>query len=256
VSASGAEELLAGRLAIVTGGASGIGAGVARQLAAAGAAGCVFDLPAAGQDAGTPQRWTRIDVDVRDESAVADAFARAAGDLGGLDVVVAAAGIVPRWSGVESLDLDEWDDVFRVNVRGVAATIKHAARHIADGGSIVAIASLNAWRGDGNLTSYAASKHAVLGIVRSAALDLGARGIRVNAVAPGPIATEALLARIRRRESEGGLAVADALERAAGQTALGRIATVDDVASATLFLASELAAGVTGQLLPVDGGIA
>jgi NAD(P)-dependent dehydrogenase (short-subunit alcohol dehydrogenase family) len=216
----------------------------------------VFDLPAAGQDAGTPQRWTRIDVDVRDESAVADAFARAAGDLGGLDVVVAAAGIVPTWSGVESLDLDEWDDVFQVNVRGVAATIKHAARHIADGGSIVAIASLNAWRGDGNLTSYAASKHAVLGIVRSAALDLGARGIRVNAVAPGPIATEALLARIRRRESEGGLAVADALARAAGQTALGRIATVDDVASATLFLASELAAGVTGQLLPVDGGIA
>jgi NAD(P)-dependent dehydrogenase (short-subunit alcohol dehydrogenase family) len=244
----------AGRRAIVTGGASGIGAAVVAQLAAAGAAGCVLDLPGSDEARG-PAGWTAIGADVRSEAAVRDAVEGAVAGLGGLDLVVAAAGIVPRWSGVERLDLDEWDEVFKVNVRGVAATIKHCAGHLTDGGSIVVIASLNSWRGDGNLASYTASKHAVLGIVRSAAIDLGPRGIRVNAVAPGPIATGALLARMQRREREGGLDVASALAQAAANTALGRIATVEDVASATLFLASPLAAGVTGHLLPVDCGI-
>ena len=118
------------------------------------------------------------------------------------------------------------------------------------------IASLNAWRGDGNLISYTASKHAVLGLVRSAALDLGRRGIRVNAVAPGPVATEALLARLRRREASGGAAVEEALAAASSATALGRIATADEVAGAVLFLASDLSSGITGHLLPIDGGIA
>ncbi len=78
----------------------------------------------------------------------------------------------------------------------------------------------------------------------------------MNAVAPGPIATAALLARMQRRERDGGLAVDAALQQAAELTALGRLATVDDVAAATLFLASDLAGGVTGHLLPVDGGLA
>jgi NAD(P)-dependent dehydrogenase (short-subunit alcohol dehydrogenase family) len=249
-----AGDLFAGRRAIVTGGASGIGAAVVAQLAAAGAAGCVLDLPAALGASG-PAGWTAIGADVRSESAVRDGVVRATAALGGLDLVVAAAGIVPRWSGVERLDLDEWDEVFAVNVRGVAATIKHCAGQLADGGSIVVVASLNSWRGDGNLASYTASKHAVLGLVRSAAIDLGPRGIRVNAVAPGPIATGALLARMQRREREGGLAVEVALAQATASTALGRIATAGEVASATLFLASPLAAGVTGHLLPVDCGI-
>lgn len=255
MSAARADGTFAGRRAIVTGGSRGIGAAVVRHLAAAGAAGYVFDLPSPVAS-GTPEHWSALDVDVRDEHAVEAAFARAAAELDGLDVVIAAAGIVPAWSATDNLDLREWDEVFAVNARGVAATIKHAARRIADGGSIVAVASLNAYRGDPNIASYVASKHAVLGIVRSAALDLGGRGIRVNAVAPGPIATAALLARMQRRERDGGLAVDAALQQAAELTALGRLATVDDVAAATLFLASDLAGGVTGHLLPVDGGLA
>src|SRR5262249_39138903 len=112
------------------------------------------------------------------------------------------------------------------------------------------------WKGDPNLLSYTASKHAVLGLVRSAALDLGRRGVRVNAIAPGPIATDALLGRMRRRALETGASVEDALAAAARQTALGRIATVAEAAAAALFLASDLPSGITGQLLPVDGGIA
>jgi NAD(P)-dependent dehydrogenase (short-subunit alcohol dehydrogenase family) len=177
------------------------------------------------------------------------------GELGRVDALVAAAGVVPPWSGMASLDLAEWDAVLAVNARGVAATLLHALPIVEDGASIVVIASLNAWKGDPHLVAYTASKHAVLGIVRSAALDLGSRGIRVNAIAPGPIATEALLGRMERRQATLGIPVQEALETAARQTALGRIATIEEVAGAALFLASGLASGITGQLLPVDAGV-
>ena len=95
----------------------------------------------------------------------------------------------------------------------------------------------------------------MLGLARSAALDLGRRGIRVNALGPGPVATEALLERMATRERERGIPVEDALAAAAAQTALGRIATVDEVAAAALFLASGLSSGITGQLLAIDGGM-
>lgn len=244
--------LLDGRRALVTGGASGIGAAIARRFAAEGADGHVLDLAATLERGAVPDRWATTALDLRDDAATAAAFA-AVGD--GVDVLVAAAGIVPPWRTTAELDLDEFDAVMAVNARGVAATLKHAAPLLRDGGAVVVIASLNSWRGDPNLATYAASKHAALGIVRSAALDLGRRGIRVNAIAPGPVATDALLERMRRRAAAGGASVEDALAAAADGTALGRIATVEDVAGATLFLASDLAAGVTGHLLPVDGGI-
>ena len=236
--------LLSGRAVAVTGAARGLGAGIVRRFAAEGARGTVLDL----HGTEVPDRWTSMRVDLRDTPALAATLE----SVGPIDVLVVAAGIVPGWRETRELDLDEWDEVFRVNVRGMAATIKHA--RVVDGGVIVAIGSLNSWRGDPNIAAYAASKHAVLGLVRSAALDLGRRGIRVNALAPGPIATDALLERMRTRERERGIAVEDALAAAAADTALGRTATVEEVASAALFLASELSSGVTGHLLPVDGG--
>jgi NAD(P)-dependent dehydrogenase (short-subunit alcohol dehydrogenase family) len=240
-------SLLGGRTAAVTGGANGLGAGIVRRFAAEGARGVVLDLAGGGS---LPDGWRFVAIDVRDERSVEAAFA----GVGAIDVLVAAAGIVPGWRTTEQLDLDEWAEVLRVNAIGTAATFKHA--RVVDGGAIVAIGSLNSWRGDPNIASYVASKHAVLGLVRSAALDLGRRGIRVNAVGPGPIATDALLGRMRTRERELGTTVDDALAAAAAQTALGRMATVDDVAGAVLFLASDLSAGVTGHLLPVDAGLA
>ena len=239
--------LLAGRRALVTGGASGIGAAIVERFAREGAGGTVVDLT----DGALPDGWAAAQADVRDEAALAEAFAAA----GPLDAVVAAAGVVPGWAPVAEADLEDFDAVMAVNARGVAATVKHAARALRDGGAIVVVASLNSWRGDPNITSYVASKHAALGIVRSAALDLGRRGIRVNAVAPGPVATGALLARMERRSRSGQPPVEEALAQAAGATALGRIATVEDVAAATLFLASDLAAATTGHLLPIDGGM-
>jgi NAD(P)-dependent dehydrogenase (short-subunit alcohol dehydrogenase family) len=245
---------LDGARALVTGGANGLGAAIVELFAEAGASGVSVDLKASES---LPANWHGIAADVRSEPEIKRACEAAITTLGGsLDLLVAAAGIVPQWRGIPELDLEEWDNLFAVNVRGVVATLKHAAPLLVDGGAIVVIGSLNSWRGDGNITGYVASKHAVLGIVRSAAIDLGARGIRVNAIGPGPVATDALRGRMASRANAGGPPLDDALRAAAESTSLGRIATVTDVAGTALFLASELAAGITGQLVAVDGGLA
>jgi NAD(P)-dependent dehydrogenase (short-subunit alcohol dehydrogenase family) len=245
---------LAGKTAVVTGGASGIGLAIARLLAVAGARGTILDVRAPAADS-LPAGWGFVEVDVRDDDSVAASLRLAVELLGGIDVLALAAGIVPPWTGLTGFDAAAWDDVMRVNVFGVASSLAHALGDLRDGAAVVAVASLNSWRGDANIPSYAASKHAVLGIVRSAALELGRRNIRVNAIAPGPIATDALIARMETRARERGTTLADALDSAASLTALGRIATVDEVARVALFLATDLSSGVTGQMIPVDGGL-
>jgi NAD(P)-dependent dehydrogenase (short-subunit alcohol dehydrogenase family) len=250
--------LLDGRRTIVTGGANGIGHAIVHELAAAGASpGVVLDLEAELGAGRLPDGWSEVPLDLRDDVAVSHAFAMARAALGGtIDVLVAVAGIVPVWSGIGRLDPDVWDDVFRVNARGVMRTIQEAEPVLGEGAAIVVIASQNAWRGSENLASYVASKHAALGLVRSVALELGPRGIRVNAIGPGSVATDAYVARLRARENEGGRTVEEALEADAGTTPLRRLATPLDVARTALFLASELASGVTGHVVPVGAPLA
>ena len=244
--------LLEGRVALVTGGSRGLGAAIAQELAAAGATGSVVDL----EPGGAPTGWASLTGDVSVEETVAAAFRETVERFGRLDIVVANAGVVPPWSETAELDLAQLDAVFAVNVRGVAATLKHGIAALrGGGGSIVVMASLNAWRAHRSQPVYTASKHAVLGLVRTAALDAGRHGIRVNGLAPGPILTDALRARFERRAADGGLPVEQAIAEAAAGTALGRMATEEDVARAALFLASDLSAGITGALLPVDAGV-
>ncbi|HEV7713779.1 MAG TPA: SDR family oxidoreductase [Asanoa sp.] len=246
--------LLQDRLIAVTGGANGIGAAVVRRCAQLGARGVVLDL-ATSLKGDLPEGWHEVALDVRDEASVNVALNDARRLLGGLDGVVAAAGVVPSWQPAAELDLDDFDRVLSINARGVAAIVKHAAPLLGPGATITVVASLNSWRGDPNIISYAASKHAALGIVRSAALALGPAGVRVNAVAPGPIATDALRGRMASRAAHTGLDVDAALQAAAAGTALRRIATAGEVADAIVFLTSGLSSGITGQLLNVDGGI-
>ena len=235
----------------MTGGARGIGAAVVARLSASGAHGAIIDLNVEGADA----PWPAVSADVTDEAAMRDAVQSLADQVGPFDGLVAAAGIVPPWHAPDDLDLGMLDRTMAVNLRGFVVSLGCVAPAMRAGSTIVAIGSLNSWRGDPNLLAYAASKHAVLGAVRSAAMALGPRGIRVNAVAPGPIATEALLSRIDARPAAGGPSREEALQASAGLTALGRLPTADDVAAAVLFLTSDLSAGTTGHLLPVDGGL-
>jgi NAD(P)-dependent dehydrogenase (short-subunit alcohol dehydrogenase family) len=250
-------RLLSGRTAVVTGGANGIGAAIVRRLGECGVAeGAVLDLAGALRRTPPPEGWAEIDVDLRDDESIAHAFGEAREQLGSIDILVAAAGVVPAWTGIATVDPAEWDEVFRVNARGVMRSIQETCRAMAGGGAIVVIASQNAWRGNQHLAGYTASKHAVLGLVRSVALELGPQGIRVNAIGPGSVATDAYKSRLRRREAEGGLSVDEALERERLTTPLQRLATADEIAGATLFLASELASGITGHVLPVGAPLA
>lgn len=232
--------LLAGRFAVVTGGGRGLGAAIAACFRAQGARVATLDLE--GGD---------IACDVRDEAAMAAAFAR----LDAPDVLVANAGLVPPWRDLAALDMAEWDRVFAVNVRGVALTLKHGTPRMGAGGSVIAMGSIMSEKGAARQTLYNASKHAVLGIVRCAALELGPRGIRVNALGPGPVATAALLARVAARAAAGGLPREAALAASAAETPLGRMATEEEVAKAALFLASDLSSGVSGRLIRVDCGL-
>ena len=248
-------ELLDGRVALVTGGTRGLGRAIAHRFAAAGATGFLLDRAPEVEAAAPMAGFGAIAGDVTDEASLADAVGAVIGRFGRLDILVANAGVVPPWRATAALDLDEWDHVMAVNVRGVAATLKQAAPAMMErGGSIIAMASINAYAAHARQMAYTASKHAVLGIVRAAARDLGRYGIRVNALAPGPIATDALLERIRTR-ARAGPTEAEALAGLAAGTALGRLATEADVANAALFLASDLAGAVTGCLLPVDAGL-
>jgi NAD(P)-dependent dehydrogenase (short-subunit alcohol dehydrogenase family) len=252
VGAADARGLLAERVALVTGGGQGLGAAIARAFARAEAVGSVVDLETGACEAG----WTALVADVTDEVQVEKAVAETVRRHGRLDVVVANAGVVPPWSDTPHLDLAALDRTLAVNVRGVAATLKYGARAMTEtGGSIVVMASMNARHALPAQSAYTASKHAVLGLVRTAALDLGGYGIRVNAIGPGPVATDALRGRLARREREGGLSVEEAMRQAAAGTALGRMVTEDDVAGAALFLASDLSSGITGALVPVDAGL-
>lgn len=245
--------ILRDRVAFVTGGGRGLGHAIATAFQAAGALGAVADrVPGTA-----PDGWLSLACDVTDAASIDAAMAETVARFGRFDAVVANAGVVPDWSETASIDLDDWDRTFAVNVRGTVATIRAAVPHLRDrGGSIVAMASLNGFRGHPQQAAYVASKHAVIGIVKATALDLGRHRIRVNGLAPGPIATEALVGRIEARAAVGGLAADDALAAYGRDTALGRLASADEVARAALFLASELSAGVTGQIMPVDAGIA
>lgn len=247
---------LTGRRALVTGGRRGLGRAIADRLSRAGAGITIVDLAAPAARSDLPGDWTVADIDLA-AAAAEDELSKLAGGLGSLDVLVANAGVVPPWRGIAALDRDEWRRVFDTNVLGAALTLKAFAPLLraSDRGSAVLMASINGYSAHPEQALYTATKHAVIGLMRAAALDLGRDGVRVNAVAPGPIATEALQARVATRHAAGGPAPDAAFAAMAAETALGTMATPAMVADAVLFLASDLAAGVTGTVLPVECGL-
>ena len=225
--------------ALVLGGASGIGLASAEALGAAGWAVLAAYLKPAAEDA------TAIAVDVRDADAVAAAVATAVERHGELDAVVYAAGTA-RVTPILEIEPAEWDLVLGVNLDGAFNALRAAGPHIREGGSYTAISSIDSAAPVPGLAHYCASKAGLEALVRSAALELGPRGVRVNAVLPGLVRTPLM---------EPMLARPGVTEAFLAQTPLGRVAEPAEVADVVAFLASPGARWITGASLPVDGGM-
>jgi len=232
-----------GNKAVVAGGAGAIGLAVAQTLRQAGAEVVVFDLDPAPVPAGEGLQSLRVDV--RDPGDIERAMAEACSE--GADILVNAVGINPAVR-IEDLEIEQWDDLQAVNLRScfllTRAAIPGMRRR--GGGSVVLVSSCTAALGYPGLTAYGASKGGIEAFVRSAACELAADGIRVNAVAPGTV----------RTPMTRGL-WGDPKKKLAHEMTipLRRLAEPADVANAVAFLASGLAEFVTGVVLPVDGGL-
>ena len=226
--------------ALVVGGASGIGRACADALAAAGWPTVVADLkPAIDDD-------TAIAVDVRDHAAAAEAVARVVESHGAVGALVYAAGTA-RVTPVLEIEPSEWDLVMGVNLTGAFNFLQAAAPHFPAAGSYTAISSIDSASPVHGLAHYCASKAAVEALVRAAALELGPRGIRCNAVLPGLVRTP-LMAPVL---DQPGVA-----EKFVAQTPLRGIAAGAEIADVVAFLASPGARWITGAAIPVDGGMA
>src|SRR5215217_784310 len=243
-----------GQVALVTGAGSGMGLSTAQAFAEAGAAVVLADINEAALRAGTDgltavgHRALGVTCDVSDEDQVATLVERAVATFGRLDMAFNNAGIQAPPSDAADEPADVFDRVNAVNLRGVWACMKHELRQMREQGSgaIVNCSSLGGLVGLPGRAAYHASKHGVLGLTRSAALEYAPRGIRVNAVCPGTIETPMLADMIAKRE----LTVDDA---EAGQP-IGRLGRGDEIAAAVLWLCSPGASFVLGVALPVDGG--
>ena len=226
--------------ALVTGGGSGIGAAVARRLAADGLEVVVADLSADAATAVADELdGTALQLDVRDEEQVSSATA-------GVDVLVNAAGIGST-TDAPSTPLDVWENVFAVNARGTFLCCKHAIPGMIErgGGSIVNVASVAALVGLRNRAAYSASKGAVVALTRALAIDHVKDRIRVNAVCPGTVDSPW----VRRLVEESG----ESLDNLRARQPLGRLGTPEEIAEAILYLAQ--AEFATGTVLVIDGGL-
>jgi NAD(P)-dependent dehydrogenase (short-subunit alcohol dehydrogenase family) len=237
---------LQGARAIVTGGASGIGAACVAQLRDAGARVVVLDVSEPAPIPAGAERSFRVDIG--DEDAVVAGVAQAVALLGGLDVAVLSAGV---GGSAPLLDLttQEWDRVLNVNLRGAFVSLRECARAMvaggaSSGGAIVAVTSISGFLSERAMAHYAVSKAGLAQLVRTAARELGAHGIRVNAVAPGTTDTPMFAATDRYPGYRAQV------ERRA---ALGRLGTAAEVAQAIVALCT--LDWVTGQVVAADGGV-
>jgi NAD(P)-dependent dehydrogenase (short-subunit alcohol dehydrogenase family) len=247
--------ILAGRRAIVTGAASGIGRATALLLANEGAAVVAADLDEAGVEAVVASivtsggRAVAVGCDVTLEADCRRLVESAVAAFGGLDLLVNSAGIIRRTTVVETPEA-EWDLVMAVNVKAIYLVGRHAIPEMArGGGAIVNIGSGWGLKGGPRAASYCASKGAVVNLTRAMAIDHGPQGIRVNCVCPGDTDTPLL----RGEAAQLGEDVAEFLASSA-ERPIRRLGTPDDTARAVLYLASDAAAWVTGTTLVVDGG--
>ncbi|MGO9196433.1 MAG: mycofactocin-coupled SDR family oxidoreductase [Acidimicrobiales bacterium] len=263
---------MSGQVALVTGAARGIGAAVARRLAADGwqlvlvdscadepalpyalASRDELDAVAAECRAGGSPAVLQIVADVRHQDALDQAVARAREELGGLDAAVAVAGVIGGGDSAWETSDEMWEAMLGVNLTGVWRLVRAAVpellrRPVPRRGRVVAVASAGAVVGLPQLAAYVASKHAVVGLIRSVAAELGPEGVTANVIAPGSTRTEMLTA----SAAVYGLAAADEF---AVHHLDPRLLDPEEIAEAVAWLCSPGSSGVTGAVLPVDAGM-
>lgn len=231
-------DRLTGKVALITGAASGLGEACAERFAAEGATVVGLDLKGA-----------ELEVDVRDEDAVAAAVDGVVDRHRRVDTVLNAAGVAGG-GPVHQLDAGEWDRVLGVNLKGTFLVCKHALRHMKEqgAGSIVNFASVEGIEGTEGGSAYNASKGGVVLLTKNMAIDYAGRGIRVNAVCPGFIDTPMLAGIFKAPGME------DTLADVVAHHKLHRLGRPEEIAAAAAFLLSDDASFITGHALPVDGG--
>ncbi|KAB2811843.1 SDR family oxidoreductase [Pimelobacter simplex] len=223
------------KVTVVIGGASGIGAATARLLAGSGHRVVVADLPGTSADA---------HVDVTDEASVAALLDGVVAEHGALHGVVNCAG-VSTLARVVDHDAAEWRRVVDVCLTGAFLVLKHAGQRVADGGALVSLSSLNARQPGTGLAAYCAAKAGLVALTEVTALELGARGVRVNTVAPGLVVTPL---------TAPAMDIPGVRDDYVDNTALGRSGEPDEIAAAIRFLLSDDAAWITGETLDINGG--
>ena len=258
---SGSDRRVEGKVAVVTGGATGIGRAIAMRLAQEGATVYVGDVHQrfsqptedALREVSPGSRVIQCDVSKADE--VQALMGQVMADHGRIDVLVNNAGIPGTLAPVDELEDEAWDRVIAVNLRGVFLCTKYAVPGLlaAPHGVVVNTASTFGMIGAPNTPAYAAAKGGVIGLTRQLAVDLGPRGIRVNAISPGYVDND-MDQRRERMSAEDAAANLQAREDAAALQPIGRQADVSEIAAAFAFVASDDASFMTGAIVPVDGG--
>jgi NAD(P)-dependent dehydrogenase (short-subunit alcohol dehydrogenase family) len=244
---------LTGRVAVVTGGNRSIGRGAALCLAEAGA-----DVVLGAREKGDLEQVAAeisergrqalpVVCDVSDEAAVDNLFGQTLDRFGKVDIAVVNAGIFQKWQSSELMELEEWDNIYAINLRGAMLTSMAAGRQMikqGTGGSIITIASIQGLVSIRGTMAYTASKHGVVGMTKTLAVDWAKHNIRVNCICPGFIA----------RDVEPLQSNPEAIEFVTTNTPLGRWGTTRELGLTILFLAAPASGYVTGATLAVDGG--
>jgi len=250
------DDQFAGKVVLVTGGSKGIGRATATMFARRGAKVAVADIDvkaggatvAAINDAGEDSIF--VEADLALESTARFMVQKTVAQFGRLDCAVNAAALVPDCASIADADLDVFDRMIAVSLRGVLASMKYEIRQMlgqGDGGAIVNVASINASRPQPMCPSYTAAKHGVVGLTKCGSIENAPHGIRVNADLPGAIETEMLVESAKDRGAPLS-AFADTI------SLFGRLGTPDEIAEAIVWLCSDQSSYVTGHSLAVDAG--
>jgi len=255
---NGFGKRLAGKVAIITGATGGIGAATAKRFLAEGASVMLVGrstekLEATRESLAVENGLAEFVADAGDEAATAAAVAATIEAFGGVDILMANAGTEGNFALIENLTLDEFETVLRTNVIGVWLAMKYCVEPMKrrGSGSMIALSSIAGMIGSPTMAPYIASKHAVFGLVKTAALELAVSGIRVNAIGPGPIDNRMM----RSLESQFNPADATAAhEFVLSKVPMNRYGTNEEVANLALFLASDESTFCTGGIHMIDGG--